>query len=288
MLSDAQQSSLNEGLAEMNLPEGTLFAVRSSSPEEDLENASFAGAYETVLGVSRDSLEWAVRTCFLSAYDARITTYKKERGIQSVEPKLAVLVQRMINADVAGVAFSLNPLNNCYDEAVINANFGLGESVVSGESEPDQFIVDKHQRVIVGRTCGSKELVIRTGAGGGTIRKTLAHASSFSITDAEALRIADLVSEIEETYQQPVDIEWAMERSKLYLLQVRPITTYHPLPEEMITAPGAPKRLYANSTLIEQGLEKPLSVLGTDFLSYVLRQMTGAMGGDAVILSSLH
>ena len=90
-----------------------------------------------------------------------------------------------------------------------------------------------------------------------------------------------MLIKIEDEYQHPVDIEWAFHDDVLYLLQVRPITTYLPLPEEMITEPGEPKRLYADSTLIEQGVEEPLSVLGTEFLRYVLNTMTGPMGGNA-------
>jgi pyruvate,water dikinase len=96
------------------------------------------------------------------------------------------------------------------------------------------------------------------------------------------MELTGLLEKVEAYYQKPVDIEWAISEGKLYLLQVRPITTYLPLPEEMITAPGAPKQLYADATLIEQGLQEPLSVLGTDFLAYVLREMTGLIGGDVI------
>ena len=118
---------------------GHLYAVRSSSPEEDLEGASFAGGYETTLGVTVDGIEVAIRHSFTSSFDERVFLYKKEHGFQLNEPRIAVIVQQQVDADSAGVAFSLNPLNNCFDEAVINANHGLGESVVAGDADPDLF-----------------------------------------------------------------------------------------------------------------------------------------------------
>ena len=123
--------------------EEALFAVRSSSPDEDLRTASFAGGYETRLGVRLNELEPALRHCFASAFDARVLVYKREHGFDLLSPRLAVIVQEQIASEVAGVAFSLNPLTNDYDEAVIDSNWGLGESVVAGLAEPDHFVVDK-------------------------------------------------------------------------------------------------------------------------------------------------
>ena len=258
-----------------------LFAVRSSSPEEDLEGSSFAGGYETTLGVSLPNLEAAIRNSFASLFDERIIVYKREQGIQLEHPSIAVIVQQQIAADSAGVAFSLNPMNNCYDEAVINANFGLGESVVSGVIEPDHFVVDKFSNEILDTQLGKKEMVITLNSDGGITQNHRDQDQQASISPDEIIQITNLLLQVEEVYHHPVDIEWAICNEELFLLQVRPITTYLPLPEEMITAPGEPKRLYADSTLIEQGIQQPLSVLGTEFLRHVLNTMTGPMGGNA-------
>ena len=112
------------------LGDDVLFAVRSSSPEEDLVSASFAGGYETRLGVRPADLDDAVRHCFASSLDERVFVYKKKHGFDVLSPRIAVVVQQQIDSEVAGVGFSLNPLTNDYDEAVIEANWGLGESVV--------------------------------------------------------------------------------------------------------------------------------------------------------------
>ncbi|MDJ0752773.1 MAG: PEP/pyruvate-binding domain-containing protein [Ardenticatenaceae bacterium] len=255
-----------------------LFAVRSSSPEEDLDGASFAGGYESILGVTRQNIYSAIRKAFISSYDERVFIYKKEHGFAPQQPRIAVIVQQLVAADSAGVAFSLNPLNNCYDEAVINANFGLGESVVAGEVDPDVYVVDKISREILDTQIGRKEVAVTFNANGGTDRTTPVNSQQSSLTKDQITRLTDLLNQIESFYQKPVDIEWAIAHDKLHLLQVRPITTYLPLPEEMITPPGTPKYLYADSTLIEQGVQEPLSVLGADFFSYVLEKVSGTFG----------
>jgi pyruvate,water dikinase len=265
--SPQQQAELDKVFAAFQQENNiTLCAVRSSSPEEDLEGASFAGGYETSLGVTAVNLHDAIRHSFASSFDERVFVYKKEHGFPLDQSRIAVIVQQQIDTDMAGVAFSLNPLNNCYDEAVINANYGLGESVVAGEVEPDLFMVDKIERRIIETQVGKKEISISLNADGGTTQIMRNIDSQPCITSAQVLTLTDLLTQIEAHQNKPVDIEWAIADGKIYLLQARPITTYLPLPDEMITPPGSPKYLYADSTLIEQGLEKPLSVLGIDFV----------------------
>ncbi len=261
---------------------GSLYAVRSSSPEEDLEGASFAGGYETTLGVTLDGIEAAILHSFVSSFDERVFLYKKEHGFPLTEPHIAVIIQQQVDADSAGVAFSLNPLNNCFDEAVINANHGLGESVVAGDVEPDLFVVDKTTRRILESKVGSKQTVIKLNPAGGTNKSARENHQETAITNEQALALTDMLQNVEEYYQRPVDIEWAIAGGKIYLLQARPITTFLPLPPEMITGPNEPKRLYANSTLIEQGLQEPLSVLGTEFLGYVLNKVGGPVAEGAI------
>ena len=288
VFTDDQTVELKRSLDSFQASQGVaLFAVRSSSPEEDLEGASFAGGYETTLGVTPATLEAAIRHSFASSFDERVFLYKRERGIPTDRPRIAVIVQEQVDAASAGVAFSVNPLNNCYDEAVINANHGLGESVVAGAATPDVFVVDKVTHQILDTQIGGKEVVVTVKPGGGTSQTTRPAQPEASITPAEVLRIADLLGQVEGYYQKPVDIEWAISGGSLFLLQARPITTYLPLPPEMVTAPGEPKRLYANSTLIEQGLQEPLSVLGTDFLAYVLNEVGGAIARDAIGLDGV-
>jgi len=262
-----------------------LFAVRSSSPEEDLEGLSFAGGYETVLGVGSERLADAVRRCFASAFDARVLLYKQEHGLAADRPRIAVVVQQQIDARVAGVAFSLNPLNNCYDEAVINANYGLGESVVAGQVSPDQFVVDKVKRAVLERKTGKKETSVWLAPDGGTYREPSPARGQLCLSDEQVLQLVEVVVRVEDYCGQPIDVEWAYAGGALHLLQARPITAYVPLPEALRTPPGAPKQLYLDMTLTKWGMAEPLSVMGTDLISRenvaILRMTMGDISAHA-------
>ena len=144
----AQKLKLTEEMekalsAELKTLDGELFAVRSSSPEEDLSGSSFAGMYETFLGTTHDTLHETIANAYSSMYDFRVMGYKAQNNIDLQGTCISVIIQKQIASDVSGVGFSLNPLNNCYDEVAINASFGLGEAIVSGLVTPDQYIVEK-------------------------------------------------------------------------------------------------------------------------------------------------
>jgi len=249
------------------LREGSLFAVRSSAPEEDLVSASFAGGYETRLGVRERELEQALQHCFAAAFDERVFVYKREHGFDVLSPRLAVVVQQQIASEVAGVGFSLNPLTNDYDEAVVDANWGLGESVVAGRASPDHFIVDKVSGKLVEKKLGAKQVSIWLGRSGGTAERVGYRSGELTLSEARLGEVVDVLCCIEELYGRPMDIEWAYADGKLHVLQARPITTYVPLPPEMLTNPGDRRRLYADAAL-SQGLtiNGPISPLGLAWL----------------------
>jgi phosphohistidine swiveling domain-containing protein len=272
-LTPAQQEAIAGTLEQIESPATQLFAVRSSSPEEDLEGASFAGVYETVLGVKPDQLAEAVRQVFISSLDVRVVLYKQQHGVDPHQICIAAIVQEQIASDVAGVGFSINPLNNCYDEAVIDANWGLGESVVSGMVEPDQFVVDKVNHQIQQKTLGKKATAVRLAPDGGTEERSGARHDQFALTDDQALTLTDMLERAEAYYRMPVDIEWAFAGGRPYLLQARPITTYIPLPDELLTQPGQPRWLYLDLTLIEQGIQQPLTTMSNTWFGDVTSQM---------------
>jgi pyruvate,water dikinase len=265
---EARKEALAAAVARLRKgAERELYAVRSSSPEEDLEGASFAGGYESVLGVRLESLEQAIRVCAASCLSLRVLVYKREHGFEPTRPSIAVVVQRQIAAQKAGVAFSLNPLNNCYDQLVINANYGLGESVVSGRVSPDRFIVEKTPLRIGDRKAGLKQTAVWLRPDGGTEERPVERPGDFCLSDREILEVSGMVTEVEKFFGKPIDVEWAFGADEgLCLLQARPITAYFPLPEKMLTLPGERKRLYLDGTLTKLGMNSPLSILGTDFL----------------------
>ena len=248
----AQQQVLADIKAKITLTVNTpLFAVRSSSPEEDGDELSFAGQFLTRLGVRVDQLETAIRHCFVASLDHRVFTYRMQHKLSLQETAFALLIQAQIPSEISGVGFSLNPISNDYDEAVINANWGLGETVVAGDIEPDQFVIDKVSHTILGKKRGRKQHSLILYADG-DIKNRLNKEEEFSLSDKQALEITKLIAQIENHYQRPMDIEWAIHDDNLYLLQARPITTYIPLDPVMQTEPGARRRLY-NDVLLSKG-----------------------------------
>ena len=212
------------------------YAVRSSSPQEDQAAASFAGLYETVLDVTPDALEAAVRQCFAACLSERVLRYKLERGVADLNPAIAVIAQCQVASEVSGVAFSINPLTNDYDELLINASWGLGEALVSGAVTPDSIVVDKVQGAIVSQQAGDK---------GGDRPDELC----LSPTQTDAILAA--MRRVEALFDDPVDVEWAFAGGRLHLLQARPVTAWVPLHESLLTEPGAPRRLYADGYLTD-------------------------------------
>jgi pyruvate,water dikinase len=188
-------------------------AVRSSAIAEDLAEASYAGQYETVLGVEGlEAVAAAVRRCWASASSARVAAY--ERGSSAGPPRMAVLIQRLVPADAAGVAFTANPLSGARDETLVSAVPGLGDRLVSGEVTPDEWIVRGDRA-----DC-------RRGA--------------VAALDAETARsIAELAGRLEVLFGAPQDVEWALAGDTLFVLQARPITAL-PVPAEAVVPVPVP------------------------------------------------
>jgi rifampicin phosphotransferase len=266
---EAQEKILTEALRKFDTD--ALFAVRSSSPHEDLEGASFAGGYETVLGITQDTLHDAVRRCFLSSLDNRVVVYMRANGFDATDPKIAVVVQKQIASDISGVGFSLNPVTNNYDDAVFNANWGLGETVVAGLVTPDTFTVDKVREEVKEAVIGSKEFSIWLTPKGGTEERKQYRSNDQTLSQTQLIALTRLVANVEKIYGMPMDIEWAYEHDRLYLLQARPITTYVPLAPDMVTEPGRTKRLYFDVTATAQGMTEPLSKMGTTLFRRLLK-----------------
>lgn len=282
----AQRDTLENALK--GLSEYLTFAVRSSSPEEDLKNISFAGIYETRLGVTNENLKKAITEVFISMLDIRVVEYKRLNNISVDNPRIAVIVQRQISSEISGIAFSLNPQNNCYDEAFINASFGLGETIVSGQVTPDNYVVEKVKKEILEKNVTEKVRALWLDKKGGTTGKDNENPKAQALTDEQILMVTKLVTKCEQYYQRPIDIEWAIADGKLYLLQARPITTYFPLFSEMLTKPGKEKHLYIDIIVLSQGFSESLSVLGQEIFSkMIVMAKMGLMpeGKDGIIFN---
>ncbi len=194
----------------LQFPADTLFAVRSSGLEEDGDAQSFAGVHETLLNVARAGLVEAVLACRASATSDRALAYRASRGLSTEPAQIAVLVQLMIQPNAAGVAFTVNPLTGSSDELVINASTGVGEDLVSGLVDPDEFIVRRRDRAIVATRIGSKN-----GDSSATP----------SLDTPRVQALAGLAIAIEREWGAPQDIEWCFDGSGFWIVQTRPVTT---------------------------------------------------------------
>jgi rifampicin phosphotransferase len=211
-------------------------AIRSSATAEDLPEAAFAGQQDTYLNVIGEvAILDAVRRCWASLWTDRAIAYRQRQQLDPATLKLAVVVQEMVLADVAGVLFTRNPVTGAHNEMVVDASPGLGEAVVSGLVTPDHFRLRKHWwgREVVERRVGNREVVVRPLAGGGVDRVSGQAASSpagMALRDRDLRRLARLGAAIERHFGSPQDVEWAVAGGRLYVLQARPITA---LPTEV-------------------------------------------------------
>ncbi|MBZ7964566.1 PEP/pyruvate-binding domain-containing protein [Campylobacter sp. 2457A] len=215
----------DENLKEFD--ENTAFSVRSSSTMEDLNSAAFAGAHDTFLNIyGRDEILKHIKLCFASLWQSRAILYREEKNFFQNEACMAVVVQKMVNADFAGVSFSINPVKNRNDEILINANYGLGESVVSGEFNVDEYSLSKSDFSLLSTHIAKKEICIIQDKLGTKEEKVSKEKQEIPCLTEEKLRqIAKLNCEVENYYAFAQDIEWAIEKNELYLLQARAITT---------------------------------------------------------------
>jgi pyruvate,water dikinase len=264
---DKQKSDFEDCIKDL---EGNVFAVRSSSPEEDLDGTSFAGMYETYLGNKRIDLEESIALAFSSCFDYRVMLYKKQNNLSLENTSIAIIVQRQIASDVSGVGFSLNPLDNSFDEVFINASFGLGEAIVSGLVSPDTYIYDYVKEEIIEKKINKKEIKLSLNSDGGIFEEKNINKEEQALTDKQIVDLSILIKDCERHYCKPMDIEWAYENEKLYLLQSRPITTHFPLFDELLTKPGEAKRFYIDLLMMTQGISEPMSVLGMDVWSKLI------------------
>ncbi len=201
-------------------------AVRSSSVDEDGAAASFAGQFESYLNViGAEAVLAAIEKCWETAVSERVLAYRQQQGLTSGKP-IAVLVQQLVMADVSSVVFSANPVSGNRQEIVINASWGLGESVVSGEVTPDTFTVHKSDLTILTRTIADKQQMTvpaESETRSVTVPRFLRQQSS--LNDEQILEMSRLARQLESEMGWAVDIECAYHNDTLYLLQCRPITT---------------------------------------------------------------
>jgi len=221
-------------------------AVRSSATAEDSARAAWAGQLDTFLNTTKESLLENVRKCWASLFTPRAIFYRFEKGLHGDKISVAVVVQKMIEPGVSGIGFSVHPVTEDKNQLIIEAGFGLGEAIVSGQITPDSYVVKKKEMLIedISVNMQRKMLVkVDTGASGtscgsGNSKKEVESkvenkwqnipietGKKQKLTDEQIKEVATIIIKLEKHYKFPVDIEWGIEKGKLYVLQSRPITT---------------------------------------------------------------
>lgn len=281
--SPAVAVELAAALRELGAPEDR-FAVRSSAVDEDGGQHSFAGQLESYLFVAPADVPARVADVWRSGFSERLVAYRKEAGLGDPEPP-AVLVQRMADADCAGVAFGVDPISGRWDRALVSGVYGLGTALVGGDADADTWSVDRagaiHDRAVASKTLAHRfDPAGQEGVGPRPVSPELAERPC--LDDAQILQVADLVRRCGRAFGRPQDIEWAFEAGKLWLLQSRPITTLAQVPD-----PDAFPALWDNSNIAESygGVTTPLTYsFARRAYEEVYRQFCRMMGvGEALI-----
>lgn len=238
-------------------PNREQVAVRSSASDEDGRQHSFAGQLDSYLCVAPDQIVDKVVAVWRSGFGERVLAYRREHGLPLVPQPPSVLVQRMVAADVAGVAFAADPVSGRRNVAVISAVYGLGTSLVSGECDADTYHVD-HDGHILSREVADKKWAHRSSPQGGVDRERVGReaATCPCLNESDVAQIAELVRTTSRHLERPQDIEWALQNGKLFLLQSRPITSLAELPD-----PDGMLTLWDNSNIAESysGVTTPLT-----------------------------
>ena len=217
-LSEPLQSEI---LAAYNELAADSVAVRSSATAEDLPDASFAGQQDTFLNVSGASeLLEKIQACWVSLWSDRAVAYRREHGIEDAQLAMAVVVQTMVDAEVSGVMFTRSPTGGA--ELVIESNWGLGESIVSGEITPDHFMISRETGNLIRETVVSKRKMV---ARGGVQAVPIGQREIPSLQRGQVAELGKLGMQVDAFYGAPQDVEWAHAKGQFYLLQARPITT---------------------------------------------------------------
>jgi pyruvate,water dikinase len=209
-------------------------AVRSSATAEDLPEASFAGQYDTFLNVGPDgdlaSLLSAIRACWCALWGNRARTYVESRGLDlDGEIEMAVIVQQQVEAEAAGVLFTLNPLTGREEEMMLEAVWGLGEPLVSGRVEPDRYVVNHYDRQVLRREHTEQAVMLGAADGGGLHELPAPHGPV--LDDAQLFELAELGYQVQALHGHPQDVEWALSSGRFFVLQARPLTAFQFDPE---------------------------------------------------------
>lgn len=218
---------IQRAFKDLNAP---FVAVRSSATVEDGSEAAWAGQLESYLNTTEETLIVRVKDCFASLFSPRAIFYRLQHGLKTEDIAVAVVIQKMIESDRSGIAFSVHPVTQDREQMVIEAGYGLGESIVSGQVTPATYVVTKRSGRVLEKTEHHQERGVYRAEHGGNEWRVLSPEQKTRdvLNEEEISALADLILKIETHYHVPVDVEWAKEGNRFFILQSRPITTLSP------------------------------------------------------------
>lgn len=202
-------------------------AVRSSATAEDSASAAWAGQLESYLNTTEETLLENVKKCWASLFTPRAIFYRFEKDLHKQKISVAVVVQKMVESEKSGIAFSVHPVTQDRNQFIIEAGFGLGEAIVSGQITPDSYVVEKQPRRIIDKNVQVQARGLYRAKNGGNEWRDISQEQGEKqvLSDGEILELSEIILKIENHYGFPCDIEWAAEKGKFHIVQSRPITT---------------------------------------------------------------
>lgn len=216
-----------EILSEFKKIKVAYVAVRSSATAEDSSVASWAGELESYLNTNIKNLLGNVKKCWASLFTPRAIVYRQEKGLRGTKVSVAVVIQAMIQSEVAGICFTVHPVTEDKNQLIIEAGYGLGESIVSGQITPDSYVIHKNDYELIDMNIADQPKMLIRNPRGGNVWKNIAKNKTElqKLPTDRIIELAKICINIEKHYKKPQDIEWAFEKKKLYIVQSRPITT---------------------------------------------------------------
>lgn len=213
--------------AEFKKLKAPFVAVRSSATAEDSSTASWAGELETYLNTTEKTLLANVKRCWSSLFTPRAVFYRHEKKLLKSAVSVAVVIQKMVNSEISGIAFTVHPVTKDRNQMIIEAGYGLGEAIVSGSITPDSYVISKRDYSLLDVNIASQEKQIIKGATGGTkwVAVPKAQQDKQKLSGRQIVELARICAGIEKHYKFPCDIEWAYAGGRFYITQSRPITT---------------------------------------------------------------
>lgn len=201
-------------------------AVRSSATSEDSSEAAWAGQLDSFLNTTEEKLLENVKRCWASLFTPRAIFYRFEKELHKTKISVAVVIQKMVESEVSGIAFSVHPVTEDYNQLIIEAGLGLGEAIVSGQITPDSYVVEKEPRNIIDINISEQDRgLYKVLTGGNEWRDLGEKGKKQKLSGKQILELSEIILRIEKHYGFPSDIEWALEKEKFYIVQSRPITT---------------------------------------------------------------